>query len=178
MVGTGRKPGMRSAVCALLVGAALISGCATQGQNRYSHQDVGRTTSVEFGTVLATRQVEIQGRNTGVGGALGATAGGLAMSNVGAGTGNIAAIIGGAVVGAAAGALAEQAMSDRMGFEYVVTLANGKTITIVQEQGRNERVFGPGDAVMVQASGTYQRVLSAEHLPSTINRPKTVKIAE
>ena len=155
-----------------------LGACATQGQNRYSYQDVGRATVVEFGTVLASRPVDIRGQNTGAGGLVGATAGGLAMSNVGRGSGNVAAIVGGALVGAAAGALAEQAMADRVGIEYVVTLANGKTITIVQEQGQGEQVFGPGQRVMVQSSGTYQRVLSADHLPTAVNRPKDIKVVD
>lgn len=157
---------------------AMMPGCATQGQSRYSHQEVGRASQVAFGTVLAARQVDITGENTGAGGLVGATAGGLAMSNVGSGNGNIAAILGGVVVGAVAGAVAEQALSDRVGLEYVITLANGKTITIVQEQAATDQVFGPGDAVMVQTSGTYQRVLSATHLPEEITRPKEVRIVD
>lgn len=162
----------------LLAAAAALSGCATQGQNRYSYQDVGRATAVEFGTIIASRPVDIKGQNTGVGGAVGAAAGGLALSNVGRGSGNLAAILGGALVGAAAGAIAEQAMSDRVGIEYVVTLANGKTITIVQEQAQGDKVFGPGERVMVQTSGTYQRVLPAEHLPTAVNRPKDIKVVD
>jgi outer membrane lipoprotein SlyB len=161
-----------------LAGALILAGCATQGQNRYSYQDVGRASVVEFGTVLASRQVDIQGKNSGVGGVVGGTAGGLAMSNVGQGGGNVAAIAGGILAGAVAGAVAEQAMSNRVGIEYIITLANGKTITIVQEQAEGDKIFGPGDPVMVQASGTYQRVLTADHLPTEITRPKQVKIAE
>lgn len=157
---------------------AMMPGCATQGQSRYSHQEVGRASQVAFGTVLAARQVDITGENTGAGGLVGATAGGLAMSNVGSGNGNVAAILGGVVVGAVAGAVAEQALSDRVGLEYVITLANGKTITIVQEQAASDQIFGPGDAVMVQTSGTYQRVLSASHLPDEITRPKEVRIVD
>ncbi|WP_451983460.1 hypothetical protein [Azospirillum endophyticum] len=155
-----------------------LAGCATQGQSRYSFQDVGRASAVEFGTVVASRPVDIRGQNTGVGGVVGGTAGGLAMSNVGRGTGNVAAILGGVLVGAAVGAIAEQAASDRVGIEYTITLANGKTITIVQEQAAGDRVFNPADRVMVQASGTYQRVLSADHLPNQIARPQGIKVVD
>ncbi|MGQ9371736.1 outer membrane lipoprotein [Azospirillum sp. A39] len=176
---THRQSRRRLSAATLTVAAAIaLGGCATQGQSRYSYQDVGRASLVEFGTVLASRPVDITGRNTGAGGLVGATAGGLAMSNVGQGTGNAAAIIGGALVGAVAGAMAEQAMSDRVGIEYTLTLANGKTLTIVQEQAQGDRVFAPGDAVMVQSSGTYQRVLAADHLPAEITRPKEVKIKD
>lgn len=160
----------------LILAGSLLTGCATQGQSRYSYQDVGRASVVEFGTVLASRAVDIRGQNTGAGGMVGATAGGLAMSNVGRGTGNAAAIIGGALAGALIGAAAEQAAADRVGIEYVITLANGKTITIVQDQPQGDRVFAAGERVMVQASGTYQRVLSADHLPTEVTKPKDIKL--
>lgn len=168
---------MKAAVLSVFL-AGMLAGCATQGQSRYSYQDVGRATSVEFGTVVASRPVDIKGQNTGVGGAVGATAGGLAMSNVGQGSGNVAAIVGGALLGAVVGALAEQAASDRVGIEYVITLANGKTITIVQEQAAQDRVFGPSERVMVQISGNYQRVLPADHLPNQIARPQGIKVVD
>lgn len=155
-----------------------LGGCATQGQSRYSHQEVGKASIVEFGAVIASRKVDIRGQNTGVGGAVGGVAGGLAMSNVGQGSGNTAAILGGVLVGAALGAMAEQAASDRIGIEYIITLSNGKTITIVQEQGSGERVFNAGERVMVQATGNYQRVLPADHLPAEISRPKGINVID
>ncbi|WP_449226560.1 hypothetical protein [Azospirillum argentinense] len=164
------------AAVVLAVAAVSLGACASQSQNRYSHRDVGQATSVEFGTVMAGRPVDIQGQNTGVGGLVGGAAGGLALSNVGKGSGNVAAILGGALVGAVAGAVTEQAIADRTGIEYVVTLATGRTITIVQEQAANEPVFAPGQRVMVQTNGTYQRVLSADHLPTETNRPKGIKV--
>ncbi|WP_247872505.1 hypothetical protein [Azospirillum sp. TSO35-2] len=139
---------------------------------------MGRASVVEFGTVVAARPVDIRGQNTGVGGLVGGTAGGLALSNVGRGTGNVAAILGGVLVGAAMGAMAEQAASDRVGIEYTVTLANGKTITIVQDQAAGDRVFNPSERVMIQANGTYQRVLPADHLPNQIARPQGIKVVD
>lgn len=166
----------KTAAALCLVGG--LSGCATQGQSRYSFQDVGRASTVEFGTVVASRQVDIKGQNTGVGGVIGGTAGGLAMSNVGGGTGNVAAILGGILVGAAIGAMTEQAASDRVGIEYTITLANGKTITIVQEQAAEDRILNPSERVMVQANGSYQRVLPADHLPNQIARPQGIKVVD
>ncbi|TWA69540.1 outer membrane lipoprotein SlyB [Azospirillum baldaniorum] len=175
---TKHRRSMKRGLAAAMLGLTVLSlgACAGQSQNRYSYRDVGQATSVEVGTVMATRPVDIQGQNTGVGGLVGGAAGGLALSNVGKGSGNVAAILGGAVVGAVAGAVAEQAISDRTGIEYVVTLATGRTITIVQEQGADEPVFGPGQRVMVQTNGTYQRVLSADHLPTETSRPEGIKV--
>lgn len=163
---------------AMVAVIALASGCVTQGQNRYSYRDVGQTALVEFGTVVASRQVEIQGKNTGTGALVGGAVGAGAGSYIGSGSGSAWGVGAGLLAGALAGAIAEQSMADRFGIEYVITLANGKTVTLVQEQAQGDRVFNPGDAVMVQSSGTYQRVLAADHLPSEIKRPKQIKIVD
>lgn len=162
-------------LAAALTGAAL-SGCASSGQSQYNSRDVGRATSVEFGTVLASRPIEIKGEGALPGGAIGGLAGGLAMSNVGQGTGNTAAIAGGALAGMFLGAMVGQAVTDRVGVEYTVTMTNGKTVVIAQEQAKEDRVFNPSDPVMIQTGVDYQRVLAADHLPDTIKAPKTVKI--
>jgi outer membrane lipoprotein SlyB len=155
-----------------------MSGCASPGQSRYAVRDVGRASIVEFGTVVGARQVDIKGQNTGAGAIAGGAAGGIAMSGVGNSSGNAAAILGGVVAGAVVGAIVEQSLSDRTGIEYTITLANGKTITLAQEQQQGDRVFIPGDRVMVQANGTYQRVLAADHLPTEIARPKAIKVVD
>jgi outer membrane lipoprotein SlyB len=159
----------------LFVIGLLLSACATQGQSRYSYQDVGRASVVEFGTVISSRPVEIKGQNTGAGAAVGGTAAGLAVAS---GTDSGVAVLGAAVAGAVVGAALEQSMADRFGLEYIITLANGKTITLVQEQVKGDRIFAPGDRVMVQANGTYQRVLPADHLPTEITRPKDIKVVD
>lgn len=166
------------AVAGILMAASGLTACQNPNQNRYSYQDVGRASVVEFGAVVAVRQVDITGRNTGLGAGVGGAAGGIAGSTIGRGSGNAAAVLGGVVIGAIAGAVVEQAMADRTGLEYTVTLANGKTITIVQEQGPSDRVLAPGERVTIQASGTYQRVLPADHLPTEISRPKGIKVTD
>lgn len=167
---------VRSIVAAVGLASLLLAGCATQGQSRYQAQEVGHASVVEFGTVLAVRAVDIRGRNSGAGAMVGAAAGGIGMSGVGAGAGNAAAILGGVVAGALVGAMAEQAMSDRVGIEYVITLANANTITIVQEQGAGDRVFNAGERVMVQTNGSYQRVLAADHLPTQVFQPQGIAV--
>lgn len=162
-------------LAATLVGVGL-SGCASSGPSRYHSRDVGRATSVEFGTVLASRPIEIKGEGALPGGAIGGLAGGLAMSNVGQGTGNVAAVAGGAIAGMFLGAMVGQAVSDRVGVEYTITMTDGRTMVIAQDQAKEDRVFNPGEAVMVQTDVDYQRVLAADHLPDTIKPPKTVKI--
>lgn len=171
-----RFPALR--VVAVLALAGMLAGCSTQGQSRYAERDIGRSSVVEFGTVIQARKVDIQGETTGLGGMAGAAAGGIALSGVGQGSGNAAAILGGVLVGALLGSMAEQSMSDRVGIEYIVTLANGTTVTIVQDQPPEDRVFQAGNRVMVQTSGSYRRVLPADHLPTQVNRPAGITVVD
>ena len=115
---------MRRAGAIILLIAVLgaLSGCEHPNQNTYRYDEVGKSSAVSFGTVLAIREVNIIGKNTGAGAVAGAAAGAGAGSYLGSGSGNAWAIGGGLLVGAVAGALAEQAMADRKGIEYTVIL--------------------------------------------------------
>jgi outer membrane lipoprotein SlyB len=166
-----------AAVGLLLTGMVLTS-CEFSTQNRYNYADVGQATVVQFGTVLASRPVQITGENSGAGALLGAGGGAAAGAQFGRSGGNVAAALGGAAIGAVVGFAAEQALSNRNGIEYTITLSNGKTITIAQNQDAKDAVFNVGDRVMVQVSGTYQRVLPASHLPEEIKRPKDIKVID
>ena len=157
---------------------ASLSGCTKPGQNQYGYKDVGQSTLVEFGTVLASRPVEITGENTGVGALVGAGTGAGAGSYLGGGTGNVWAIAGGALIGAAAGAFAEQGISDGPGIEYTIIKENGQTVTIVQNKKDGDIMFPAGSRVIVQVSGSYQRVLPADNLPEYVNRPKGIKVVD
>lgn len=159
----------------LIASALMVSGCATQGQSRYNYTEVGQASAVEFGTIVTVRQVDITGQNTGTGAVLAGTAGGIIA---GAARGGPVAIVGGVLVGAVAGAIAEQAMANRVGLEYVILLRNGKPITIVQNQESKDRVFQSGERVMVQVSGSYQRVLPADSIPTQMSRPVGITVQE
>ncbi len=171
---------MSSAIRVLFALGALLllSACMRPGQNVYSYKDVGSVQTVSFGTVVASRQIDIKGENTGTGALVGGAAGAGAGSYIGGGSGNAWAIAGGAIAGIAAGALAEQAMADRTGIEYTVTLETGLTVTVAQEVAKGDVILQPGARVMVQNSGGYQRVLPASHLPEEIKRPKGIKVVD
>ncbi|MFM2043057.1 MAG: hypothetical protein RLY86_1633 [Pseudomonadota bacterium] len=165
----------------LLVGAVAVFGlaaCATQNQNTYRYDEVGRSKAVSFGTVVASRVVDIKGQNTGVGAGVGAAVGAGAASGIGSGSGNAWATGAGLLAGAVLGAMIEQSAADRQGVEYVVTLETGVTLTIVQEMAKTDKMHAPGDRVMVQTSGGYQRVLPADHLPTEIQRPQGIKVVD
>lgn len=174
----GKQSWRAGSIGCSLAAVLLLSACANNGQSRYSYNEVGHSTLAVFGTVISTRSVDITGKNTGTGAAIGGAAGGIAGSQFGHGGGNAAATLAGVVVGAVAGAVAEQAMADRVGTEYVIALTNGKVLTIVQEQNQADRIFNPGERVIVQASGQYQRVLPADTLPTQMNRPTGIEFID
>jgi outer membrane lipoprotein SlyB len=168
---------MKSLTTACLA-LALLSGCSQPGVNRYGYQDVGQATAVTFGTVISERPIEITGQNTGVGATAGALGGALGGSYIGHGGGSLAGMLAGAVIAGVAGHMAEQAISDHSGIEYVITTEKGQTLTIVQNYVQGDPSIRRGQRVMVQTSGQYQRVLPADDLPTKIKRPKKIEVTE
>lgn len=169
----------KSGIFLSVVGCLMLAACAKpQGMSQYKYDEVGRSTIVEFATVISSRNVGITGRNTGAGALVGATVGAGAGSYVGDGSGQIWATGAGLLAGAVVGAAAEQAAADSTGVEYVVTTENGRTMTIVQNMNPEDRMLATGSRVMVQTSGSYQRVLPADALPESIKRPKGIKVTD
>lgn len=162
----------------LIATSFLLTACATPSQNVYDFKEAGQATIVQFGTVLKVRNIEIKGENTGVGALAGGVAGAGAGSAIGSGDGQAFAMIGGALVGAVAGGLAEQAIQDQRGIEYTIVTENKKIITIPQYIKKDEPVYKKGSTVMVQTSGSYQRVLDGGDMPETVKRPKGPKIID
>lgn len=163
-------------ICTTLLLA--LTGCATQSQDVYDFREAGQSTIVEFGTVLKVRPIQIKGQNTGTGAVIGGLAGATGGSAIGGGDGRIYGAIGGLVVGAVAGAVAEQAIQDKKGMEYTIVTEKGKVLTIPQYLKKEEPVYPKGTRVMVQTSGSYQRVLTAEDLPTEVKRPKGIKVVD
>lgn len=163
---------------ALLITFALAGCVKNPGQNQYNYNEVGQSTVVEFATVVSVKPVDITGRNTGAGAQAGAIAGGVGGYQVGNGNGQLAGAVAGAVVGAVAGHALEQAAANQKGYQYVVVTEHKETKTIVQYQDERDVVFKKGSRVMVQTSGSYQRVIPTDDLPDQIHRPKGIKIVD
>jgi outer membrane lipoprotein SlyB len=163
---------------ALLTTFIAVAGCEHPSRNAYGYSEVGKSSAVSFGTILAVRDIDIIGKNTGSGALVGAAAGGGAGSYAGGGSGTNWAIGAGIVAGAIAGGLAEQAMSDRKGIEYTVVLESGVTMTVPQELPKSETAIPVGTRVIVQNSGGYQRVLPATNLPTEVKRPQGLKVID
>jgi len=168
---------MQKTIVFLLLGSTMLilSGCTYSTQSRYNYSEVGQVQVVEFGSVLAVRDIEIVGENSGVGALLGGSGGAAAGAYSGKGFGSVAGGVAGAVAGGVVGSALEQAIRNRGGVEYTVVLRNGKVLTVAQNVTPNDAVFQVGDRVMVQINGQYQRVLPANTLPTQIEKPKGVE---
>ena len=159
------------------VGIALIAGvlsaCVTKSVNDVALGDAGQAFKVKFGTVLAVKQVNIRSNPE-----IGAGAGLLVGSAAGAGYGRTeTAALEGAIAGALVGAVAQHSYETGNGYEYTIAFADGSTEVIDQAQAAEDPVFKPGAAVMVQYGATRNRVLPADHLPTNVAMPKSVRVA-
>ena len=128
---------VRIAVGSVVLGsAALLSGCAkpTASANVYTYGQAQRDQVVRNGTVINVRPITIQNDHTsGVGAVAGGAVGGVAASSIGGGTGRTLAILGGAILGALAGDAVEDRVGKKDGLEITVRLDNGETRVIAQE---------------------------------------------
>lgn len=169
---------MRTILLALAAGLLLTACAKTPGQNQYNFKEVGQSRIVEFATIVDAQPIDITGPNSGAGALVGAGIGAGGMSYVGQGSGNTAAVIGGALAGAVIGGLAEQAAADQQGIAYTLVTEKGRTKTVPQYLSKGDVIFKPGQRVMLQTAGSYQRVLPAEHLPTEIARPKGISVID
>lgn len=136
----------------------MLAGCTEiPGQNVYDEVEIGKQTDISFGKILAIRHVKVQAHPTGVGTMAGAAGGGLAGTNIGNGSGEIGAVIAGAIIGGIVGSIAEKAMMDKVGIEYIIRKENGKTVSIVQNISKDDKPLKVGQRVMIQTSGEYQK---------------------
>lgn len=161
-----------------LIAALPLFACATPGQNLYATNEVGKSVVVEFGTIVGKRNVDVKNTDNTTGALAGGALGAAGGANLGGGNGSAVGAVGGAIAGAVIGGLAQQAMSHKVGIEYVITKENGKTLSLVQVLQDNDQPINIGDRVMVQTSGSFQRVLPAAQLPTEIKRPKGIKVVD
>ncbi|MDJ0942155.1 MAG: hypothetical protein QNJ30_01725 [Kiloniellales bacterium] len=147
---------MRRLFAVLLV-PMFLGACGTSSSDTYDAEDVGKVLSTAEGTVLSSREVEIEGSTGPVGALAGGAAGGATGYGLTGGSGPITVL--GALVGAGAGYLAESTFNDRDGYEYVVRMDDGRVVTLVQNRGDQEEPIKDGAPVLVQYGDTYTRII-------------------
>ena len=135
-----------------------LTGCVSGLQgSTYSRSEARQVQEVEFGTVLSTNPVVIEGKQSGAGQLPGAIIGGVAGSSVGEGKGQQIFTILGAVGGAVVGSMIEEQATRTQGLELTIKVDSGKTLSIVQEVD-NVNVFREGQRVRVLTQGALARV--------------------
>ena len=135
-----------------------LTGCVSGLQgSTYSRSEARQVQEVEFGTVLSTNPVVIEGKQSGAGQLPGAIIGGVAGSSVGEGKGQQIFTILGAVGGAVVGSMIEEQTTRTQGLELTINMDSGKTLSIVQEVD-NVNVFREGQRVRVLTQGALARV--------------------
>ena len=127
--------------------AVYMTGCVSSRSSEvYSRDQARQAHTVEAGTVESVKEVKIEGTQTPVGAAAGGIAGGVLGSTIGKGSGRTLATVGGALLGAAGGAAAEEGLTSKKGLEIVVKKDSGETIVVVQEA---DVPIYPGDRVRI-----------------------------
>lgn len=132
---------------------ATLTACAGNiGANRYETRAAGKVNSVQEGVIINVRTVKVATSDGTVGSLAGGIAGGAAGSMIGGNSAvHIIGAVGGAVLGGFLGGKAQEGLSGQTGYEYIVKLDSGKTITLTQ--GTDEKL----------EKGQRVYVLDAEH---------------
>jgi outer membrane lipoprotein SlyB len=144
----------------LLLILPLIAACQPQySQNRYSQSEAGQATEVEQAKIISVKKINIQGENQGIGATAGVIGGSAAGYQFGNGSGQLGAVIAGIVIGGIVGQLAEDEAKNHQGYQYIVLTEKKKTKSITQYAYDGDVVFKKGDKVILQTSGSYQRLL-------------------
>ena len=140
-----------------LVCFGLIGCVAGLQGSSYSRSEARKVQEVEFGVVLSTKPVIIEGRRTDWGELSGVIIGGIAGSSVGEGKGQEIATTLGAIGGAVVGSVAEERATRAQGLELTIKMDSGKTLSIVQEVDEINQ-FQKGQRVRVLVQGALARV--------------------
>lgn len=136
---------------ALTATVIMSTGCISDlSGNTFSRDETRSAASVAYGTVIEVREGKIEGTKSGVGAIAGGALGAIAASEIGGGTGKALATVGGGLLGAGAGAAAEEAVTSQKGLEITVRLDSGREIMVVQAA---DVLFAAGQRVRVVTLG-------------------------
>lgn len=131
----------------LLLATSLAACVPVRTNTVYVTGDIGREARIEYGVIVSMRDVQVQGRPTGVGTLAGGAAGAVAGSLIGGGArAHVLGAVGGAIIGGLAGSAIEQGASVGYAVEFIIREDSGQTISVVQT---NEEDFQPGERVLL-----------------------------
>lgn len=135
-------------VSALVVALSVgLTACAPNiSPDVVSASDSNEVQTAVEGVIVSKRNVTVKGDSNLLGTGIGAVAGGIAGSTIGAGRGEMLATLGGAVLGGAAGNYAQDKLTTQQGIEYVVKLT--------QEEGPSTTISTNGGSSSTTTNGT------------------------
>ncbi|PKH26553.1 hypothetical protein CIG19_01815 [Enterobacterales bacterium CwR94] len=147
---------IRRALIVALAGISL-AGCTntdTLSGDVYSASEAKQVQSVNYGTVVSVRPVQIQGGDESnvIGAIGGAVLGGFLGNTIGGGAGRSLATAGGAVLGGVAGQGVQGAINKTSGVELEIRRDDGNTIMVVQKQAASR--FAVGQRVAMASNGS------------------------
>ncbi len=130
-----------------LILVLFLQGCASNAYETVPRSTSGKMQSINAGTIVATRNVVIEGEAGILGRSSGAILGSAVGQTAGNGSGRTLAAAGGAVVGGIVGGMVEKELSKKVAQELTVDLDDGHTVVVIQV--RREIGFVEGDRVSV-----------------------------
>ncbi|MEM9161388.1 MAG: hypothetical protein AAGB46_20265 [Verrucomicrobiota bacterium] len=131
-----------------LLSFVFSAGCASGGgYTKVPRTSAGVSHSVELGTIVHVRKVNIEGESSNLGVVSGVGAGAAVGRTVGRGDGSLIAGAAGAVIGGIAGTKIEKAMTAKLAQEVTIESDDGGTMVVVQELQDPE--FREGDRVAI-----------------------------
>lgn len=138
---------------------AALAACSTTSPDVVSKNEAQRLSTVQDGVVLSTRNVVVEGQQSGIGATAGGIAGGVAGSSVGGRREGVVVGVIGAVVGGVVGNAVERLGTREEAVELLIQLKNGERRSIVQAKAGEQ--LQPGDSVILITTGGKVRVAKA-----------------
>ena len=133
-----------AALCLMTLFFSL--GCASNSGKSYRPGEARVAQTVRTGTITHVGTAVIEDDPSLLGPAMGGVAGGVLGSTIGGGAGRTLAILGGALVGAGAGAAIEKGARTEKALELTIRLDDGQIISVVQA---DDEYYTVGDKVRV-----------------------------
>jgi outer membrane lipoprotein SlyB len=139
--------GTKGLVIAILASAMLSACTGMHGAGTYSRGQAGELQEVKRGQIVAMRDVEVEGTDSGAGKIGGGVLGGVGGSKIGKGSrAGIAGAVGGAIAGAILGTVLENQLTKTTATEITIRLENGPLVSPVQ---KNDEQLQIGERVLV-----------------------------
>ena len=128
----------------------ILSGCSLHSGSTYKQGEMGAPTYFKKGVILSVRDIEIKGKEAGVGAVAGAATGGLAGSTLGNNTATkTLGGLGGAVIGGIVGNTTENLITGGNASEFIIQPDKGESYSLVQVNDKNLKA---GERVLIMES--------------------------